>query len=69
MIVLEFKAYGKESQFEAIEEAIKTAQFVRNKCIRFWMDGDRVSRAELYRHNTELRAEFDFVEALNSIPV
>jgi putative transposase len=66
MIVLEFKAYGKESQFEAIEEAVKTAQFVRNKCIRFWMDGDRVSRAELYRYNTELRAEFDFVEALNS---
>jgi len=66
MIVLEFKAKGKTTQYAAIDEAIKTAQFVRNKCIRFWMDNRGVGQKELYRHNTLLRAEFPFVNALNS---
>jgi putative transposase len=66
MIVLEFKAQGKTTQYTAIDEAIKTAQFVRNKCIRFWMDNRGVGQKELYRHNTKLRAEFPFVKALNS---
>jgi putative transposase len=66
MIVLEFKAKGKTTQYSAIDEAIRTAQFVRNKCIRFWMDNRGVSQKELYRYNTKLRAEFSFVNALNS---
>jgi putative transposase len=66
MIVLEFKAQGKTTQYTAIDEAIKTAQFVRNKCIRFWMDNRGIGQKELYRHNTALRAEFPFVKALNS---
>ena len=66
MIVLEFKAKGKTTQYSAIDEAIRTAQFVRNKCIRFWMDNRGVGQKELYRHNTALRAEFPFTKALNS---
>src|ERR687885_219459 len=66
MIVLEFKAKGKTTQYIAIDEAIRTAQFVRNKCIRYWMDNRGVGQKELYRHNTLLRAEFPFVNALNS---
>ena len=66
MIVLEFKAQGKTTQYAVINEAIRTAQFVRNKCIRFWMDNRGVGQKELYRHNTKLRAEFPFVKALNS---
>jgi len=66
MIVLEFKAKGKTTQYSAIDEAIKTAQFVRNKCIRYWIDNKGVGQKELYRHNTKLRAEFPFVNALNS---
>lgn len=66
VIVLEFKAKGKTTQYAAIDEAIKTAQFVRNKCVRFWMDNRGVGQKELYRHNTALRAEFSFVKALNS---
>jgi putative transposase len=38
MIVLEFKAKGKTTQYSAIDEAILTTQFVRNKCIRYWID-------------------------------
>jgi putative transposase len=66
MIVLEFKAQGKTTQYSAIDEAIKTAQFVRNKCLRFWMDNRGIGQKELYRHNTALRAEYPFVKALNS---
>jgi len=53
MIVLEFKAQGKTIQYAAIDEAIRTAQFVRNKCIRHWMDNRGVGQKELYRHNTK----------------
>jgi len=66
MLVLEFKAKGKTAQYAAIDEAIKTAQFVRNKCIRFWMDNRGVGQKELYRYNTKLRADFPFVKTLNS---
>jgi len=66
MLVFEFKAKGKTTQYSAIDEAILTAQFVRNKCIRYWMDNEDVGQKDLYRHNTSLRAEFPFVKDLNS---
>ncbi|EDX71611.1 hypothetical protein MC7420_5236 [Coleofasciculus chthonoplastes PCC 7420] len=66
MIVLEFKAQGKTTQYTAIDEAIRTAQFVRNKCVRYWMDNPGVGQKDLYRYNTALRAEFPYVKALNS---
>jgi putative transposase len=66
MIVLEFKVQGKTTQYTAIDEAIRTAQFVRNKCVRYWMDNSCVGQKELYRHNTALRAEYPFVKDLNS---
>jgi len=34
MLILEFKTYGKFNQFTAVDEAIRTAKFVRNSCIR-----------------------------------
>ena len=45
MFVLEYKVRTpKPNQIQAIEEAILTAQFVRNKCIRFWMDNHGVGK-------------------------
>ena len=38
MLVLEFKTYGKPNQFIAIDDGIRTTQFIRNKSIRIWMD-------------------------------
>ena len=66
MLVIEFKAKGKTTQYESVDEAIKTAQFIRNKCVRFWMDNRGVGQKELYRLSTALRDEFSFVKALNS---
>ena len=66
MRVLEFKAKGKTTQYAAIDEAIRTAQFVRNKCIRYWMDNRGVGQKELYRLSKTLREEFPFAKTLNS---
>ncbi len=67
MFVLEFKSYGKTTQYQAIEEAIRTVQFIRNKCLRYWMDNRGVGQKALYAYSTVLRKEFAFVENLNSM--
>lgn len=66
MFVLEYKVKPKPHQIEAINEAIRTTQFVRNKVLRFWMDNRGVGKTELFRYNTRLRKEFKFVNDLNS---
>ena len=66
MFVLEYKVKPKPQQIDAIEEAIRTSQFVRNKVLRFWMDNRGVGKTELFRYNTALREEFRFVKDLNS---
>jgi len=37
MLILEFKVKATLTQYKAIEEAIRTTQFVRNSCIRYWI--------------------------------
>ena len=66
MFVLEYKVKPKPNQIEAINEAIRTTQFVRNKVLRYWMDNRGVGKTELFRYNTALRREFKFVDDLNS---
>jgi putative transposase len=67
MLVLEFKAYGKSTQFTAIDEAIRTVQFIRNKAIRLWMDGGAKSCYDLNKYCAVLAKEFPFAEELNSM--
>ena len=67
MFVLEYKVREpKPQQVHAIEEAIRTAQFVRNKVLRYWMDNRGIGKTELFRYNTQLRADYPFVKELNS---
>jgi putative transposase len=66
MFIYEFKVNPKPIQVIAINEAIRTAQFVRNKVLRFWMDNRGVGKTEMFRYNTLLRKEFKFVDDLNS---
>ena len=68
VFVLEYKVKPKPLQIQAIEEAIRTTQFVRNKVLRFWMDNRGVGKTEMFRYNTALRAEYSFVTELNSHP-
>lgn len=72
MLVLEYKIQAKPQQYKAIDEAIKTVQFIRNKAIRYWMDAPKdakINRFALNKHSTELRHEFNFVKDLNSMAV
>jgi putative transposase len=67
MIVLEFKAYGKLEQFTAVDEALRTVQFIRNKCLRFWIDGLGKSQYDLNKYCAVLAHEFPFADKLNSM--
>jgi len=67
MLVFEFKTYGKSIQFQAVEEAIRTTQFIRNKAIPLWMDGQANSWVQLSRHCALLAKEFPFANKLNSM--
>ena len=66
MIALEFKTYGKTSQFSAIDEALRTVQFIRNKALRLWMDGLGKTQYDLNKYCAVLAKEFSFVDELNS---
>jgi putative transposase len=72
MLVLEYKVKGKKSQYAAIDDAIRTTQFIRNKAVRYWMDTSRklkVDKFALNKYSTELRKKFSFVAELNSMAV
>jgi putative transposase len=66
MLVFEFKTYGRSSQFAAVDEAIRTAKFVRNSCLRYWMDNQKVDKYDLNKYCAVLASEFPFAGELNS---
>jgi len=66
MIVLEFKLAGTASQYAALDEAIRTTQFIRNKCVRKWMDERGVKPYDLNRYCAILAKEYAFAGKLNS---
>lgn len=69
MIVYEFKLKGKDKQYKAIDDAIRTSQFVQNKCLRYWLDnkGKSLNRYDLNKYCAVLAAEFPFADELNSM--
>jgi putative transposase len=67
MIVREAKLInGTKEQYKALDDAIRTAQFIRNKAIRYWMDNQGVSKTDLYSLCKDLAKEFAFAKKLNS---
>ncbi|NEP51486.1 MAG: transposase [Moorea sp. SIO3C2] len=66
MIIIEFKAYGKESQYSAIDEAIRTVKFIRNCCIRLWMDNKGTGKYDLSKYCKLLAKQLPFANELNS---
>ncbi len=72
MRVIEFKIKATQTQQVAILEAIRTGQFIRNKCLRLWMDSNkeaRVNYASFCKFVTTLSNDTDtpFVSNLNSM--
>lgn len=66
MLILEAKLKGNDSQFSLVNEAIRTVQFVRNKALRFWIDGHGKSQYDLNKYCAVLAKEFEWAKKLNS---
>ena len=67
MIVREAKLLnGTKEQYQGLDNAIRTAQFIRNKAVRHWMDNRDVGKADLYKLCKDLAKEFAFALKLNS---
>lgn len=66
MLVYEYKLDGNKKQFQAIEEAIRVVQFIRNKCIHLWMDSRGVSKNDLQIYCSTLAKDYPFAKRLNS---
>jgi putative transposase len=71
MLVLEAKLQGRTGQYALIDEAIRTALFVRNKALRLWIDvkgSDKydLNKYDLNKYCAVLAKEFDFAKKLNS---
>jgi putative transposase len=49
MIILEFKLKGKAEQYRVIDEIIRTAQFVKNKTLKHWIDNQEIKLVDLYK--------------------
>ena len=66
MLILEYKLRVNQAQQAAIDEAIRTVQFIRNKALRLWMDGRGVGWAEQQRLCAQLAKEYPFAAKLHS---
>jgi putative transposase len=67
MVTLEFRLVGKPRQYAALDEAMRTAQFIRNKCVRLWQDIGGTTLSDLSRYCRILAQEYAFVRKLNSM--
>ena len=67
MLVYEFKLLGKQQQYERIDEAIRTALFVRNSCLRYWIDEKEKGKYDLSAYCKVLAKNFEWAGKLNSM--
>src|SRR5690242_14337704 len=66
MLILDYKLRVTASQHAAINEAIRTTQFIRNKCVRKWMDERGIGDNDLQVYCAQLAREYPFAARLNS---
>src|SRR6266516_7845554 len=66
MLIYEYKIDGTKQQYAAIEEALRVVQFIRNTCLRKWMDERGVSKNDLQCYCAVLAREYSFASSLNS---
>ena len=67
MLILDYKLRVNQSQQSAIDEAIRTTQFIRNKALRLWMDEHGVGQYDLNQYSAQLAKEYPFAARLNSM--
>ncbi len=66
MLVFEAKLEGTKEQYERLDKAIRTARFVRNCCLRYWMDNKDIGKYELSAYCAVIGKQFPWAGKLNS---
>lgn len=66
MLVFEAKLKGTNEQYKSLDEAIRTARFIRNKCLRYWMVNIGVNKYDLNKYCKVLRDTFDWCKKLSA---
>ncbi|MGB3204394.1 MAG: transposase [Crinalium sp.] len=67
MLVFEYKLKGTEGQYRILDEVLRTALFVRNSCIRYWMDNPGKNKYDLNNYCKVLAKEYSWAKKLNSM--
>ena len=67
MLILEYKLRANQRHRAAIDEAIRTTQFIRNKCLRLWMETRGTGDTALQAYCAQLAQDFPFAARLNSM--
>jgi len=67
MLVFEAKLEGTKEQYERLDEAIRTALFVRNSCLRYWMDNKGIGGYDLSAYCVVLAPGFPWTGKLYSM--
>jgi IS605 OrfB family transposase len=66
MLIYEYKLDGRKRQYAAIDEAIRITQFIRNKCLRLWVDVRGTKKNDLQCYCALLAKEYPYAVRLNS---
>ncbi|MEQ8754404.1 MAG: transposase, partial [Coleofasciculus sp. G1-WW12-02] len=66
MLVFEAKLRGTNQQYAILDEMIRTARFVRNSCLRYWMDNIGVNKYDLNKYCKVLREQFEWCKKLSA---
>ena len=66
MLVFEAKLQGTSGQYAILDEMIRTARFVRNSCLKYWMDNQGVNRYDLNKYCRVLREQFEWCKKLSA---
>ncbi len=68
MLTLEYKLDGTAAQYAAVDEGIRVVQFIRNKCLRAWMDRQPEGKnfEAMSAYTAVLAKEFAFAGRLGS---
>jgi putative transposase len=66
MIVFEFKLTGNKQQYLVLDDMIRTANFIRNKALRYWLDNPGTKWNDLQKLCAVLAKESEWANKLNS---
>ncbi|NJR22796.1 MAG: transposase [Richelia sp. CSU_2_1] len=69
MLVFESKLEGMQQQYDALDEAIRTARFIRNSCVKYWQENQAIGRSDLSKYCAVLAGcpDFPWAKKLNSM--